>query len=340
MKSHRELKSIIPTALCLAVLILDGHTAIEGAREGLEVCLKTVLPSLFPFIFLSSMLTTWFSSGNRKGNNLLCRLYRIPMGSDGILLTGLLGGYPIGARCIGEAISSGQLSQSDGKKMLIFCNAAGPAFLFGITGSIFQEKWIPWCLWGIHLFSSLCMARLLQSSSEKFIAKNSTPTLSITQRLRQSVLVMGEICGWIILMRIAIAFLDKWCLMRLSQPLKIFATGIIELSNGCVSLSTIENTGLRFIICSTFLAFGGLCVALQTASAAPCVNQRMYLPGKFVQALISFIVAYTVQYITFDTDHKVHLPWLFYPSLLIMFLTFIYFRIKQKSCGILVCNGV
>ena len=341
MRSNKKIRQLIPAAFGLIVLILDSRTAIEGAQAGLETCLKTVLPSLFPFLFLSSLLTSSLLSANLKHSRFICRLYRIPSGSEVILLTGLLGGYPVGAKCIAEAVANGQLSHDDGKRMLIFCNAAGPAFLFGITGSIFPQRWVPWCLWALHIFSGFCIARLLPSSPGSFISSQPKPNIRITQRLRQSVQLMSEISGWIILMRIVIAFADKWLFGYLPTPFQLLATGLLELSNGCIALSKITNTGFRFILCSVFLGFGGLCVALQTGSAANIISQRMYLPGKLIQALISFLSAYIVQYIFWGAEEKVKLPWLFLSLLIIFTCIFIYYRfLIKKSCGILEHVGV
>jgi len=340
MKLHKKFKTLIPAAFGIAVLILDGSTAINGARAGLEVCLRTVVPSLFPFLFLSSMLTSSLSTTNRRGKHIISRLYGIPQGGESILLTGLLGGYPVGAKCIGEAVSQGRLSCEDGKRMLVFCNAAGPAFLFGIAGSLFSQRWVPWCLWGVHLLSGLWVARILHQKTSDIIKPSSISTPSPIQQLRQSIRVMGEICGWIILMRTVITIAQKWCLWYLPNELQILFSGILELSNGCISLTQIENTGLRFLLCSVFLGFGGLCVALQTGSAASAVSQRAYLPGKFLQATISFIIAYIAQCVIFDTNDSVHMPWLFCLALLFFNTGYIYFRVKQKSGGILVNIGV
>ena len=341
MKITGQLKTLLPTAFGLALLILDGRTAVEGARSGLEVCLQSVLPSLFPFIFLSSILTTSLLSGDFKGCRILCRLYGIPQGTEGILLSGLIGGYPVGAKCIGEAVSRGQLFTAEAERMLVFCNAAGPAFIFGILGSIFPQPWIPWCLWGIHLLSGLYMARLQPYATWRVSSNNSVSNHSVTQRLRQSVVVMGEICGWIILMRTGIAFAKKWGLQYLPKPFEVFVTGILELTNGCLMLSAVENTGLRFLICSALLSFGGLCVALQTSSVSSGVRQRHYLPGKCIQAIFSFLVAYIVQYLFFDVAQKVHLPWLFFAALSVCSGIYIYSRAKQKkSCGNLESLGV
>lgn len=341
MKSSRERTILIAATFSLVMLILDSPTAIAGARSGIDICLKTVLPSLFPFIFLSSILTATLLSFDSTHTSLICKLFHIPAGAEGILLAGLLGGYPVGAKCINEAVSEGRLSDHHAERMLVFCNASGPAFIFGITGSIFQEQWVPWILWGIHLFSCLCMANILPSGTAFSIATKSSSVQSLTKRLRQSVQIMSEICGWIILMRTIITMANKWCLWLLPEPLQVFISGILELSNGCISLDIILNKRLRFLICSTFLAFGGLCVALQTVSAAPNVNQKMYLPGKCMQALISFLAAYVLQYFLFQNEIEVNLNWLFVVSLTIILAISVYYKRKSKnSSGYLESIGV
>lgn len=336
MKTGKQLSILIPSALSLAVLILDCETAIEGAKAGLEVCLHTVLPSLFPFIFLSSILSTALLSSNFQGNSALSKLYRIPQGAEGILLTGILGGYPVGARCIGEVVAEGRLSRPDAERMLVFCNAAGPAFIFGIISNLFFQPWAPWCLWVIHLFSGLFIANLIPSKSQHRMHQTASTSLSITQRLRNSVQVMGDICGWIILVRTLIAFSQKYFLRYLPDPIPYLISGILELANGCVTLQEVSNTGMRFVLCSVLLGFGGLCVALQTGSMASSVNQRKYLPGKCAQAGISFIIAYIVQHFVFEKEQQVHIPWYLLSIGTILFSVIVYlWRKTGKSSGIL-----
>ena len=36
----------------MLALILDSRTALAGAVQGVELCLKTLIPFLFPFLFL------------------------------------------------------------------------------------------------------------------------------------------------------------------------------------------------------------------------------------------------------------------------------------------------
>ena len=49
MKSRNQLWTGLTGAAGMLVLILDAKTALAGAKEGIQLCLYTVIPSLFPF---------------------------------------------------------------------------------------------------------------------------------------------------------------------------------------------------------------------------------------------------------------------------------------------------
>lgn len=334
MSLYKHFLKLIPITGILFLLIFDANTAMNSAREGLNICIQTVIPSLFPFLFLSSLLTASLTLPCNKHSRFLCRLYRIPYGTESILFSGFLSGYPIGAKCVADATAQIGLSPRDAERMIVFCNATGPAFLFGITSSIFTQKWAPWCLWFIHLLSGIYVARLFPPTSRDLPSMPKPKPKAITQQLQQAIRTMGEICGWIILMRIATSVALKICLWRLPQTLVIFLSGVLEISNGCLMLTQVENMGLRFILCAIFLNFGGLCVALQTQSVAARTRQQMYIPGKCIQAIIGLIVAYLIQIFAFPKEEQVHLPFVFFPALALICIHFVYshFRLK-KSCG-------
>ena len=41
----------------MLAMILDSRTALQGASQGVELCLTAVIPSLLPFLCLSMALT-------------------------------------------------------------------------------------------------------------------------------------------------------------------------------------------------------------------------------------------------------------------------------------------
>lgn len=278
----------------MLMLILDSRTALQGAQEGIDLCLRAVIPSLFPFLVLGSILA---SSVGKGGGFLrpLGRLLSIPEGTEGIFLTGILGGYPTGAQAVAQAWQRGQLSKEDANRMLTFCSNAGPAFLFGILGTKFSNLTTVWALWGIHILSAIAVARLQPhiKCNQKVIIEGRSVTL--TQALRRAVGTMGYICGWVVLFRIFLSFCSKWILWAFPASVQIGFSGLVELTNGCCNLDAITSESIRFVLCSALLAFGGICVTMQTASVIGALSLGAYLRGKMLQTAISIALALIVQ---------------------------------------------
>jgi hypothetical protein len=105
---------------------------------------------------------------------------------------------------------------------------------------------------------------------------------------------MCVVCCWVVLFRGLIHFLNNWFCWRLPAWAQVCLTGILELTNGCCQLSLIADVGLRFIICSCLLAFGGVCVLVQTASVTERLSLGCYIKGKLIQTLFSLCLSCTI----------------------------------------------
>lgn len=294
-------------AIGMAMLILDSKTALAGAAQGVGLCIKSVIPSLFPFFFLSTMLTAALSGRRLPIPNVILRMLRIPEGGESLLLVGLLGGYPVGAAGIADAAKRGQLPANTARRMLGFCNNAGPSFLFGIIAGLFPKYWMAWALWGVHIISSLLVGILLPGKPGEKISVSASRQPSIIDCLTGAIKTMATVCGWVVLFRILIAFMDRWLFWALPTQLAVAISGLLELTNGCCMLGTVPNTGLRFILCSGMLAFGGLCVGMQTVTVTSSIGSGMYFPGKLLQTILAVALAALVQ-TNFDDSFPLSLP--------------------------------
>lgn len=288
-----KLRKIVTGALAAAgmlVLILDGQTALNGAADGLELCLKTVVPSLFPFLFLCSLLTDSLWGIGFSRMQRLSHALGIPEGAESLLIAAVLGGYPAGAQAIGQAYQEGKLERRDAEHLLSFCSNAGPAFLFGMTASQFPELSDIWVLWIIQILSALItgMTGNPGGNSRTALSPNNQ---SVSGILSQTVKTMGFLCGWILLFQMLSAFLRQWFFWYFPEELQVLFTGILELSSGCCILSQIERLWLRFLVCSGFLSFGGICVLMQTASVISSLSLKSYLTGKLRQTTISLLLS-------------------------------------------------
>lgn len=308
MNQNNRIGAGIAAAFCMLILILDARTAISGARAGLEICYKTVIPSLFPFIVISIVINANLTGIRIRLLRPIGKLCGMPAGSESLLLLGLLGGYPVGAQSIYNAYHNKSICKQDARRLLGFCNNAGPAFIFGMIGSLFHRSASSWALWGIHILSAIIVGCVLPQRSHCSCNMSQQESPTIPQTLDKGIKTICRICGWIVLFRILIAFLQKWVLWCLPVTLQICLISILELANGCCEMFAVVNPGFRFILCSGILAFGGACVLMQTRSVTAELGWGMYFPGKILQTVISVLLAYVAQRFLFPTadQYRIH----------------------------------
>ena len=166
---------------------------------------------------------------------------------------------------------------------------------------MFPEMWYSWVLWGIHIVSALLVSRIFPVSTTSTKIENPY-ACGITEAMASAVKAMTFVCGWITIFRILITFLNRWVLWALPVTAQVAIAGLLELSNGCCILGLIDSIPVRFTLCACFLALGGLCVTMQTASAAKGISLRYYIVGKCLQTVFSILLSLSIWH-----------PWLILP---------------------------
>lgn len=252
------------TVVFIVGFIAAPSAAIKGVSNGLTLCSTAVIPSLFPFIFLSDFFI-------RSG---LCEivggyispvmnfLFRLPGSAGCAVLMSLIGGYPVGARMISQLIDDGSITPLQGRRMLVFCVNAGPAFVVGTVGTVMLSSTRA----GIILYTSLVIASLLMGFFMRFFSEKTKCKRCVGEKsfsagvVSQSVLgatdSMLMLCAWILLFSCANALVR--CL-PLSEKALLWVSIITEVTGGCV-----QSTG-AFPLCVTALVLGwsGLSVHCQ-----------------------------------------------------------------------------
>ena len=275
----------------LAVMLLaQAQTAADAVREGIELCLRAVIPSLFPFFAVSSLLVS-LGAAEAAGRVLarpFRRLFRCGGAGCAALLLGLVGGYPVGARTAAALVRQGTLTREEGGRLLTFCNNAGPAFAVGVAGvTVFASARVGAYLYLIHVTAALVTGLLLcrRGSPSPSAAVPAPAVTGLAQRLLSAVTdaaaAMGRVCAFVVfalvLLRLAETATGAW-----SAP----AAGFVELTNGILRL-TPDRRG--FVTAAALLGWGGLSVYGQTAAvtAGSGIPLGRYLPAKAVQAALS-----------------------------------------------------
>ena len=282
----------ILAGLCMLALIFDGKTAVTSIQDGIQLCLQTVIPALFPFFLLSPILigALWgVSPGFLKRIGKLCK---IPTGAESLMVIGLISGYPVGAQLTAQAYKEGKISLDSARRMLGFCNNAGPAFIFGMLSPLFSNSRIPWVLWLIHILGAIIAGILLPGKYEQGkIITIQDSSVTIGEILRNAIRTMAIVCGWLLAFRLILGFCQRWFLWLMPIEIQVLFSGVLELANGCMNLSLLPSEGMRFLYASMFLALGGVCVGMQTMSVTQKTGIGMYFPGKVIQALVSLVLS-------------------------------------------------
>lgn len=270
-------------------LILDSKTAQLGASEGIKLCIHAAIPSLFPFFFISNLTVAALqppTDGLKKSK----AFFPIP---NEIMIPAVLGGYPMGSSMIAQLYRDKQLSKSEAEKLL-YNNQPGPAFLFGLVSHSFTEISTVFLLWVIVLVSWLLTA--VTQKTKPVHLPVSKKSVTLNDAISSALQAMGKVCSWIVIFRIVLEYLKKWAFPHIPVLVQIIVTGILEITNGCISLNGIPAENLRFIICAGILSFGGICVTMQTASVAASLSMKPYLKAKLLQTVWAVFISAAVFY--------------------------------------------
>ena len=294
MKTKRFVFAAVAAA-AMGILILDGKTALSGGKEGVELCLRSLIPSLFPFLVLSDLLTGVLMGTDLPLLRPLGRLLRMPGGSESLLIPGFLGGYPAGAQAIGRAFREGKIPKETAGRLIVLCNHAGPSFLFGVLGNLFADRGQVWVLWGVQILSALLCSQILPQSGETLDYSGSC-RMDLPGSVAAGIQAMAAICGWVILFRVILAFGEKWLLWAFSPTLRVVITGMLELTNGCFALLQLQDPRLRFVLCAAMLSFGGICVTMQTAQVMQPLPVGSYVRWKLLQSVMSLLISTGIRY--------------------------------------------
>ena len=266
----RDRLPLLAVLCCFSALLLLPEVSAQAARDAMLLCAQTLIPSLFPFFVLSSLLIACGASELLSA--LLSPLMRPLFGLSGTgaaaLALGLCGGYPVGARTAAELVENGALSQEEGERLLAFCNNAGPGFLLGVCGAgVFSSSRAGAALYLIHVAAALCAG--------------------VQNALTGCLNVSAFVVFFTVLARLLLHFLPEAFASSLPCALLL---GFLELTSGVLSLPC---SRAGFLSCAALLGWGGMSVHFQTRSmlAASPLSARYYLKGKVLQALLSLLLA-------------------------------------------------
>ena len=280
----------------LVLFLAEAGFVRAAAAEALSLCARSVIPALFPFLVVSSLLLS-LGLGELLSPmlaGLMEPLFRVDGVGSSALLLGLVGGYPIGAKTAADLYRGGRLSRPEAERLLAFCNNSNPVFLIsvlgvGVFGSVRAGVW----LWLIHLLSALLTGLLFRNHGGPArrqaggTAAFQAVSLSaaFVAAVRESLSGMLSVCAFVTFFYVLarpLASLGGWL-----GPVLVGLTELFSLT------PLLRPDRFGFILASAMAGWGGLSVLCQTAAVLEGSGLRLQscAAGKAVQGLLAGLLA-------------------------------------------------
>ena len=240
-RNNKVAEYVFPALICIFMffLIIFSNTNIEAAKSGLTLWATNVVPSLFPFLFLTEILsrTKLIPIIGRKLNKVVRKVFNVPGEGAFAFLMGLISGYPIGAKIVTDFRNKGICTKDEGNRMLAFTNNAGPLFIVGTIGvGFFGNKTIGLLLLITHILSCITVGIIMKYFSKdqtSYIKLNDTkkaPDFNNSSDAISTILMIG---GYIVMFSVLISILNR---LHLLNFLSIFLSSILSIFNISSSL--------------------------------------------------------------------------------------------------------
>lgn len=303
-KSLRSNKSFflvyIPVVLTVSVvaclILVYPQTSSEGVRRGLSLCTETVIPSLFPFMFIVSLLYDLgaFNFSSTVTDKITYFLFKLPSVAFPIIIMSFIGGYPVGAALIEKAYDDGELTSAQAERMMMFCVNPGPAFTIFVIGSsiigsaqtgviLFVSVSLSAFITGFlsRFFDKECTAEAVKKTSPAFCCNASLLSGAITKSTQS----MVNICVSIILFS---------CIGELAEKLMppdggaVYLSLISEVTNAAITAA--ESFSLPVV--SAVISFAGLCVHFQVLPTIIRlrIKYRLFIAIRILSAALSGVI--------------------------------------------------
>lgn len=313
--------------IIITLIITNPTKYTNGTISGLKLFIFSVLPGLFPFMFLTKLITEigLIFNISQKFDKFSFKLF----GTSGIsiyaFIMSIVSGYPIGAKIISDLYQKRQISEEEAKKMSIFCTTSGPIFIIGTVGSLmFNSLKIGIILYSSHIISSFLLGIFYNLFTYKqpkqkvinqkliFAKKSSNIISTCVNQTINSLFVVGAYITIFYLFAEILESLNIFLFLSniLSNVLSIFnfdktqinglLYGLLEVTRGAKTLSISSNIS-SIAITSFILSFSGLSILMQSMAFLKDakIKAHNFILSKCVHAIFSCFLCYILLIIFF-----------------------------------------
>lgn len=302
--------SVIFIITLVILIIINPTVCKEGAINGILICGRVIIPSLYPFtVCVLFIMKSGMIEKLQPISPLTNAVFGISAEQFSIMTLSFIGGFPVGAKLIDEYVKQGKLTESQGTVMLNYCINAGPAFIISAVGvSIIGSKEVGYVLLVSHLFASLVLCFISRffkapaKTAPQKPKKRISPADNFVLSASEAASAVFNICAFVILFSAINAYLAEF---SAQLPFLKYLLYITEVTNG---ITYTDNT----LLISFLLGFSGICIWCQVIAAAKSIKPNLIfftlfrlLHGALSAAITTLLLKVTdIALPTFSSNHN------------------------------------
>lgn len=285
--------------ICVLIICILFPVRLSGlVRKSLDMCINSIVPSLFPFMVIGNIFsrTNIAINAGKCISFTLSPLLGIPKELSGAFIIGMFGGVPNGVHSAGISYSKGDCTKNEAERCIAISNNCSMPFIITIagihaTGSINNGL----LLITAQIISTIIVSFVIRlvfpyqdtdliSNKKSSNCYDKSFSAILCQSIKDSCINMINICGYISVFFIMSSIISELSILK--NTASVLIKGAFEMSNGIISASTIPFP-LNIIICSVIIGFTGLSAIFQVTDAAEKygLSSKQYVFGRIVNAV-------------------------------------------------------
>ncbi len=311
--------SIFALLLFLSVILAIGRDYSSAITEGLKLWLFCVVPSLFPYFFITAILSSLKITGkaSRLFSPFMKGAFRVNGAVSYAFFMSLISGYPVGAKLTAELKAQGVLSPVEATRASALCSTSSPMFMLSSVGNLmFSSPIFGLGLFICHILAVLCVGVIFSFYKRKDKPTNAPifiPTQKLDNILYESsyssvvscLTVGGLITVFYLLTEVLLSLNILSPIINLLTPLlkdthlsNGLVLGFFECTRGLRELSSAGMVFLSLPLATFICSFGGLSVIMQSVAFLKQAKIKIapFFVSKILSAILGFIFAliYTI----------------------------------------------
>lgn len=291
MKKHINLILILVFLVLEIYLLLDSKEVIDSFNKTLNICLYTLLPTMFASIIFTSMLIEleFEKYIPKKIINFFSKLFNISKKEVVIFILSIISGYPNNSRML--------KNNQNLNNIINFTSFINPIFLICTIGSIYlNDIKISIIIMICHYISNIIVGILLRTSEingyEKTNNKDNKSYLnSYFNILRNSISALCNIFSNILFFSILSSLISN--IFNFNEIINSIILGILEFSNGTYLIANLNidifYKGLLILI---IITFGSFSIHMQMISVNERIKYTRFLKYRIISVFVSVILYY------------------------------------------------